>query len=54
MAKTARRKSAAETTGNPATTAMLLRSGSGKHGDRRLKRQRTRSAQKRAALAVSW
>lgn len=26
-------------------------SGSGKHGDRRTKRQRTRSAQRRAALA---
>lgn len=27
-----------------------LRGGAGKHGDRRLKRQRTRATQKRAAL----
>lgn len=50
MAKATRRKSAAETTGSRETTAMLLRSGGGTHGDRRTKRLRTRSAQNRAAL----
>jgi hypothetical protein len=44
-------KSAAERTGSPGAKAVLLRGGAGKHGDRRLKRQRTRATQKRAALA---
>jgi hypothetical protein len=35
---------------SPDTLAMLLRSGSGKHGDRRTKRQRDRGAAKRAAI----
>lgn len=44
------KKSAAQSTGSPVALDALLRSGGGKHGDRRLKRQRTRATQKRAAL----
>jgi hypothetical protein len=35
----------------PATGHKPHRSGAGKHGDRRTRRQRTRSAQRRQALA---
>jgi hypothetical protein len=50
MAKTKRTKTAAERTGSPEALACLLRSGGGKHGDRRTKRQRTRATALRAAL----
>lgn len=46
-------KPAAMRTSSPGAKAALLRSGAGKH-DPRPNRQRTRSAQKRAAIAVSW
>jgi len=33
-----------------AAVAAILKTGAGKHGDRRLKRMKTRAAQKRAAF----
>ncbi|MEO6156397.1 MAG: hypothetical protein ABIQ39_02070 [Ilumatobacteraceae bacterium] len=51
MSKNKRTKTAAERTANADTLAMMLRGGGGKHGDRRTKRQRTRSAQRTAALS---
>lgn len=46
-----RTKTAAQRTPNPDTCAMLLRGGGGVHGDRRTRRNRTRSARHRTALA---
>ena len=50
MAKAKRKKTTAETTGSPGARAAHLRSGAGKHGDRRTKRCRTRATQQAAAL----
>lgn len=44
---------AAMRTRQPEVVAMLARQGGGKH-DSRPNRQRTRSAARRAAIAVSW
>jgi len=54
MAKSKRKrkqKKVHETVRNWTAVAAHFASGAGKHGDRRLRRKRTRSAQKRAALA---
>lgn len=55
MAKRNRNKRKAKplhkTVRNWAAVSAHFATGAGKHGDRRFRRQRTRSAQKRAALA---
>jgi hypothetical protein len=43
-------KSAAQATRSSVALDALLRGGGGKHGDRRTKRQRTRSAQRAFAI----
>ena len=43
-------KTAARRTSSPGAKAAILRSGAGTHGDRRLRRQKTRAAAKAAAL----